>query len=73
VDDTVQTAERLDESSGRVSELGDELTPDDYARLGRAMARVMFAAWRGTHAGAATDRFDSQARSAEPQAGQAHD
>lgn len=24
----------------------DEMTPDDYVRLGRAIARVMFAAWR---------------------------
>jgi hypothetical protein len=43
MDETVQTAECPDEAA-------DEMTPDDYARLGRAMARVLFAAWRATQA-----------------------
>jgi hypothetical protein len=42
MDETVLAAERLAERS-------DEMTPDDYVRLGRAMARVMFAAWRATN------------------------
>jgi len=42
-----------DAATGHAAQYGvslndDEMTPDDYARLGRAMARVMFAAWRAT-------------------------
>lgn len=33
----------------------DEMTPDDYARVGRAMARVLFAAWRATSKTAAPE------------------
>ena len=42
MDEPVQIVDRVDESE-------DEPTPDDYVRLGRAMARVLFAAWRATN------------------------
>ena len=42
MNEPVQLVDRVDESD-------DEPSPDDYVRLGRAMARVLFAAWRATN------------------------
>ena len=49
----------------RVAESIDDLTPDEVDRLGRVMARVLFAAWRATRddvAGVASSEQTAAAR-----------
>jgi hypothetical protein len=45
----------------RAAEPRDTLTPEEAARLGRAMARVLFVAWRATQSQSSPPRVEPRA------------